>query len=86
MAERIPVKVRTARKRHRCDGYPCPAKWIEPGERYEDHRLPPGGDAGYTHWVRHKVHAPTRPAAGANGCDLAGAYQEQAAREDTDGA
>jgi hypothetical protein len=78
---RIPVRIRTARKRHRCDDYLCKG-WIEPGERYEDHRLPPGDiDVGNTHWIRHKVHAPRWPERGPDGCALAGAYQERARRE-----
>jgi hypothetical protein len=76
----IPVKVRTARKRLRCDHYLC-GGWIEPGEQYEDHRLPPGrGDVGSTHWIKHRVHAPQHPESGYDGCVLASAYQEHAAR------
>lgn len=35
------LKIRTARKQHRCDGYPCDTP-IRPGERYEIHSAPPG--------------------------------------------
>jgi hypothetical protein len=76
----IPVKVRTARKRHRCDHYLC-GGWIEPGDQYEDHRLPPGrDDVGNTRWIKHRVHFPSWPGSGYDGCVLAGAYQEHAAR------
>src|SRR5580704_1292338 len=82
MADIIPIRIRTARKRRRCDGYPCAAVWIEPGERYEDHRLPPGNiDIGNTRWLMHKVHAPRFPSSGPDGCTLSAAYQENAARE-----
>ena len=80
----IPLRIRTARKRQRCDDYlhPC-GGWIEPGERYEDHRTPPGsydwGDSD--HWRVAKIHAPHFPASGPTGCELAGAYREHAARE-----
>jgi hypothetical protein len=74
----IPVRVRTARKPHRCDGFLCTTP-ILPGDRYEDHRLPPGGEMGYRHWVRHKVHL--GGSGSGTGCDEAAAYAEKAARE-----
>jgi hypothetical protein len=76
----IPVKVRTARKRLRCDGHLCHA-WIEPGDQYEDHRLPPGQvEVGNTRWLKHRVHVPRHPDSGPDGCILAAAYQEHADR------
>lgn len=79
------IKIRTARKQHRCDGYPC-REPIEPGEVYEDHRQPPGDyDWGsYARWVRHKVHAPRQ--GWPDGCELAAAYHEQARRGQEEGA
>jgi len=77
----FPVRIRTARKPQRCDSYPpCPG--IEPGERYEDHRLPPGNiDIGNRHWIRHKIHYPRLPENGPDGCTLAAAYREHQRRE-----
>ena len=74
MAE-IPVVTRTATRTLR---YPCGdcQKPIRAGERYEDHRLPPGGEMGYHHWQRMVLHAPSRylPAlAKVTGYDLVGA-------------
>ena len=74
----IPVKVRTARIQHRCDGWQC-ATPIYPGDKYEDHRLPPGGEMGYRKWLRHKVHL--GGSGSGHGCDEAAAYAEKRARE-----
>jgi hypothetical protein len=84
-AEVIPVVVRTARTRHRCDGYRCRVP-IAPGDRYEDHRLPPGTyDHGtYDRWVRQKIHAPHWAQDGPTGCEIAAAYREHATRTEGD--
>lgn len=52
MSEDIAVE-RTARKRHTCSQCRKP---IEPGQRYIDSRLPPGGEMGYSGWLRAKYH------------------------------
>ena len=76
----IPTRVRTARVAHRCDGYPRCAG-IEPGEQYEDWRLPPGRDVNTgSCWWKVKVHHPASPdGVAATGCELA-AYRENARR------
>jgi hypothetical protein len=84
MTDIIPMRIRTARVPHPCDNYPrCPAGGIWPGEQYEDHRLPPGREPyeQSTRWIKHKIHYPRIPENGnADGCELAAAYREHAAR------
>ncbi len=78
----IPVVVRTARRRLPCDGcrHAC-GGWIERGERYEDHRLPPMrcGDAGNTRWLQQRVHHPSA------GCAAGGALPDALAHRDVGG-
>lgn len=45
--------VRTARVEHDCDW--CHGE-IEPGTRYVEAKLPPGGDLGNGVWLRSKRH------------------------------
>lgn len=50
------VKVCTARKLRRCSDNQYPnycSGWINPGERYEAHAYPPGGEMGYIGWARY---------------------------------
>jgi len=47
-------RARTARKQHRCEDYVCEHR-IEPGERYIELKLPPGGDMGYTSWSLMRI-------------------------------
>ena len=77
----IPVHVRNARGGRLCDGHPRCAG-IRPGEQYEDWRLPPqrNADTGDHRW-KLTVHAPSRPAAGPAGCELAATYRDHAARQ-----
>jgi hypothetical protein len=78
----IPTQVRTARVAHPCDGYPhCGG--IEPGELYEDWRLPPWRDVNSgPYWRKLKVHHPANGTdGGPNGCEIAAAYREHARRE-----
>jgi hypothetical protein len=73
------MTVRTARSRHRCTG-PYPGDhWIEPGEQYEDWRVPPwsGGNESPT-WWRGKRHV---GAGDHRVCDEIEAYREKAVRE-----
>lgn len=85
MSEIIPPVIRTARVARPCDQYPrCPAGGIQPGERYEDLRLPPGREPfeQSTRWIMHKIHYPRiNLDGGPDGCELAAAYAEQARRE-----
>jgi hypothetical protein len=83
MSEIIPMRVRIARRQHACSNYPPCRVPIMPGERYEDHRQPPGSyDWGdYRHWITHKVHAPSSPHDGPTGCEVAAAYHEHAVRD-----
>lgn len=80
----IPVRVRTARKQHRCDEYLCRVP-ILPGEKYELHIVPPHrlDVMDVDHWLVHKAHWPRNGGSGQFllGCTLAAAYQEKAARE-----
>jgi hypothetical protein len=72
------VTIRTARTRHRCE---LGRHWIEPGERYEDWRVPPGrADNESLRWWRGKRHADEGREYGI-ACDEADAYREYAARE-----
>jgi hypothetical protein len=75
----IPVAVRTARTGHTCAQCRKP---ILPGDRYEDHRLPPYRDVNESpRWWPLKVHAPQmRNDSHTYGCDMAAAYREQASR------
>jgi hypothetical protein len=77
----LPVKIRTARTEHPCNGCPEP---IMPGDRYELTAYPPHRVQEYdvdrwltwrTHYPRHDGHRFLR------GCDEAAAYREQAVRE-----
>jgi hypothetical protein len=79
-AHPIPVKIRTARKRHPCSDCSEP---IAPGEKYELAVYPPHSidvyDAGRwltwrTHYPRHDGHRFLI------GCDLSAAYKENAVR------
>lgn len=87
MSTIIPVKVRTARKRHVCNGFGrrsgCRA--IEPGEQYEDIRVPPWRDGNESPlWWKAKVHHPSLNATvngGPTGCEIAAAYRENAERD-----
>jgi hypothetical protein len=47
------TEVRTSRKVRRC--WRCRER-IQPGQRYERHSLPPGGELGYLGWVREAEH------------------------------
>lgn len=49
---------RTARKRHRCEDTACGQRDIEPGTRYVELKLPPGGEMGNEHWWRMRVCVP----------------------------
>ena len=71
------VTIRTARTRHWCgEG----RHWIEPGERYEDWRVPPGrADNESDHWWRGKRHWDGDYPFGW-ACAEAAAYREHAAR------
>lgn len=48
---------RTARKQHRCEDYVCERR-IEPGTRYVELKLPPGGEMGYEGWHRMRLCVP----------------------------
>lgn|GEM_PF-6783044 len=71
------MTIRTARIRQWCG---LGRHWIEPGERYEDWRVPPGrgGNEG-ARWWRGKRHADEGRESGI-ACDEADAYREYAAR------
>lgn len=77
----IPVQVRTARKRHRCDD--C-AEDIEPGDRYEHSVIPPHrlDVMDVDHWLTWRCHHPRNPGPGLFllGCATAAAYREQQRR------
>lgn len=63
------IKVRTARKRHRCTtrSYGC-ASTVQPGERYAQWAMPPGGELGALGWWHGVVCAP---------CSVGRPYAEQ---------
>ena len=69
--------IRTARKRQWCGRG---RHWIEPGERYEDWRVPPwrGGNES-PRWWRGKRHADEGREFG-RACDEAEAYRERERR------
>lgn len=73
------MTVRTARVRHICDGPYPDGHSIEPGEQYEDWRVPPyrGGHEAPTWWQgkRHLGAADSRV------CDEIEAYRENVARQ-----
>jgi hypothetical protein len=72
------MTVRTARKRHRCWRCSVP---IEPGERYEDWRVPPWRAGNESPgWWRGKQHRDDDYPSGFL-CAEAAAYWERAARE-----
>lgn len=78
----IPVRIRTARTRHACAGTTDRCGGIQPGDRYEDWRLPPQRDVNTgDQWWKLKVHYPSRPESGADGCELAAAYREHDERQ-----
>ena len=52
------VRVRKSRKRRTCSR--CGGT-IQPGELYEDARLPPGGELGNTGWWRSTSHVGAYP-------------------------
>jgi hypothetical protein len=85
VSEIIPMIIRTARVPRHCDNYPrCPAGGIQPGEQYEDLRLPPGREPyeESTRWLKHKIHYPRIGVnGGPDGCEMAAAYREHATRE-----
>ncbi len=72
------VTIRTARKRHWC-GKGRHA--IEPGEVYEDWRVPPrrGGNESSS-WWRGKCHPDDAGQPYGSACDVIDAYREHAAR------
>jgi hypothetical protein len=81
----LPVEVRTARKRHACDD--C-QEWIEPGTRYEMSVTPPHRNQDYyvPAWLTWRTHYPRHDGDRfLPGCAEAAAYQEQAARETSNG-
>lgn len=77
----IPVRVRRARVAHPCTGAVERCGGIEPGELYEDWRLPPGRDVNTgDRWWKPRVDHPANPEGGGpTGCELAAAYRELAA-------
>ena len=77
----LPVKVLTARKRHRCDDCKQP---IEAGDRYELSVSPPHRIQEYDVgcWLTYRTHHPRHDqAVFLLGCDLAAACREKAERE-----
>jgi len=81
----VPVKIRTARKRHACDDCGQP---VEPGDRYELAVTPPNRDenAPRDRWLAWRSHWPRggRKRTHLLGCDEAAAYRERAEREEAD--
>ena len=79
----VPVKIRTARKQHICSEHLCSVP-IEPGDKYELAVFPPDRDeyAPPGVWLTWKSHYPRTGPKGEHrlGCDLAGAYRENAQR------
>jgi hypothetical protein len=72
------LTIRTARTRHWCG---LGRHWIEPGELYEDWRVPPGrADNESDHWWRGKRHAAADGQDFGRVCDEIDAYREHAAR------
>ena len=72
------MTIRAARTRHWCE---LGRHWIEPGERYEDWRVPPGrADNESPRWWRGKRHADEGRGYGI-ACDEADAYREHTERE-----
>jgi len=73
------MTIRTARTRQRCTGPYPGVHWIEPGEPYEDWRVPPwrGGNES-PGWWRGKRHV---GAGDGRVCDEIEAYRENAERE-----
>lgn len=70
------VRTRTARKSRDCERCHEP---IEPGEQYEDERMPPWGGDGANespYWRRLTCHVRAYP--DGIGCDEAAAYHESA--------
>jgi len=82
----VPVKIRTARKRHACDE--CD-QWIEPGEKYELCTTPPHrlDVTDVDSWLDWRSHYPRIGPAGQFllGCAVAAAYRERAERGQPDG-
>ena len=82
MSDIIPVKIRTARKRHVCDD--C-QEWIEPGEKYELTVWPPHrmDYMDVDNWLTWKCHWPRNTTAGSFllGCATSAAYREHAEQE-----
>ena len=69
------MTIRTARTRHWCGQG---RHWIEPGERYEDWRVPPGrGGNESPRWWRGKRHCDQSYS---RACDEVDAYREHAQR------
>jgi hypothetical protein len=73
----LPVKVRTARKQHRCERCRKP---IRLGDKYAMHTLPPRRDVNESdHWWVLRTHADLGREFGI-GCDEAAAYRENEER------
>lgn len=80
----LPVKLRTARTRHACDDCGCP---ILPGDQYELSVTPPRriDVMDVDCWLTWRTHYPRHDGGRfLPGCDLAAAYRENAAREQTE--
>ena len=82
----VPVKVRTARKTYDCDDCLLP---IEPGDKYQLWVSPPNRDeyGPRDRWLTWRSHYPRSGGTRAHllGCDMAAAYRENAAREESHG-